>query len=116
MKLVHVLYEQLSFEIWEKKNFARRNGQPVNRRETPVNALAGLLGVHRNTVSRWINKGYQACNANADKLLLAVMDHCPERALSLLEEDMETHRLHFNIALSETHHGGGATQRSEVVL
>ncbi|MBC8223155.1 hypothetical protein H8E65_01090, partial [Candidatus Bathyarchaeota archaeon] len=45
----------------EKKSAARSNGQPVNRKETAFSILAGLLGVHRNTVSRWINRGYQAC-------------------------------------------------------
>jgi len=116
MKLVNALYEQLSFEILEKKSAARRNGLPVNRRETAFNILAELFGVHRNTVSRWINKGYQACNANADKLLNAVREHCPQRALELLEEDLETHRLHFNNTMADSHYGDSATQlRQEVV-
>ena len=116
MKMVNALYAQLSFEVSEKKSAARNSGQPVNRKETAFSILAGLLGVHRNTVSRWINRGYQACNANADQLITAAMEHCPERTLELLGEDLETHRFHLNDIMSERHYGGGAPQhRQEVV-
>ena len=110
MKLVNALYDQLSFEIWEKKNFERRNGQPVNRRETAYNAVSGILGVHRETVYRWIHKGYQACNVNAEKLITATLKHCPERALELLEEDMETHRFWFSGVSSEVQQGAVVSQ------
>ena len=110
MKLVKALHEQLTFEIWEKKSFARRNGKPVNRRETAYSVLSGMLGVHRETVSRWINKGYQACNVNAEKLITATMNHCPERALELLEEDLENHRFNFMEIVSETQQGGVVSQ------
>ena len=116
MKMVNALYAQLSFEVSEKKSAARNSGQPVNRKEAAFSILAGLLGVHRNTVSRWINRGYQACNANADQLITAAMKHCPERTLELLGEDLEIHRFHLDNIMSERHYGGGADQhRQEVV-
>jgi len=116
MKMVNALYEQLSFEVLEKKSAARKKGQPVNRKETAFSILAELLGVHRNTVSRWINRGYQACNANADQLITAAMKHCPERTVELLGEDLETHRFHLDNIVSEMPYGGGAAQlRQEVV-
>ena len=117
MKLVNALYEQLSFEIGEKKSAARNNGQPVNRRETAYNVLSSLLGVHRETVYRWINKGYQACNVNTEKLITATLKLCPERVIELLEEDMETHRFWFNSVVSEIQQGAVVSQpKQEVVV
>ena len=116
MKLVHALYEQLSFEIREKKSAARKNGQPVNRRETAYNVLSSLLAVHRETVYRWIHKGYQACNINAEKLINATLKHCSERAIELLEEDMETHRFWFNSVVSEIQLGVVVSQPKQEVV
>jgi hypothetical protein len=49
-----------------------------------VSTLAGILGVTRRTVERWISGGIQGCNVNVDKLLDAAWTLCPGEALRIL--------------------------------
>jgi hypothetical protein len=56
-----------------------------------ASVLAGILGVSRRTVQRWLSGGVQSCNVNAEKLIQASLEHAPEETKRLLVEDLQQH-------------------------
>lgn len=104
-KLVRAIFDEISFEVHEKKSFQRRNNLSINRSYTPFTEFKSLIGVTHKTASRWINGGSQACNYNADKIILAGLTKCPEKTIELLVKDLQIHQKLINRVIAELGQG-----------
>jgi len=69
-----------------------KNDGKINNRASASTILAHELGLHRKTTARWEAHGIQGSNVNIEKLIKIGLELCPNRILSLIEEDMETYR------------------------
>lgn len=114
MKLVKAIHSALEFEINEKKRINRRSGAHIGR-DHPSRVLGDLLGVHTSTIWRWVTGGFQACNINAEKVILLAFKHCPEIAVQILYEDLEIHKFNFEKMVDELSQGGARVLEAEVV-
>lgn len=114
MKLVKAIHSALEFEINEKKRINRKSGARIGRNH-PSRVLGDLLGVHTSTIWRWVTGGFQACNVNAEKVILLAFQHCPESAVEVLYEDLEIHRFCFGKMVDELSQGGARVLEAEVV-
>lgn len=72
--------------------------------------LAGEVGVSTRTVERWIARGIQSCDVNADRILEVAMDLAPRESKEILLEDLDVHsRATLDLLLKEYRYGGVAS-------
>jgi len=97
------------------KSYQRRNGLPIRRSYTAFNEFKTLLGVSHKTASRWVSGGVQACNDNANKLILTGLAKCPEITIEILVKDIQIHRKLLDNVIAELGQGGVHFQPLELV-
>ncbi len=56
-----------------------------------VQEFAGLAGVSGRTVERWLARGVQSCNVNAERIVEIAYELCPAEAEKILREDLDNH-------------------------
>jgi hypothetical protein len=72
--------------------------------------LAGEVGVTDRTIERWISRGIQSCDVNAERILEVAMDLAPRESREILFEDLDVHsRATLDLLLKEYRHGGVAS-------
>ncbi|MFA5870203.1 MAG: hypothetical protein WC941_10960 [Candidatus Bathyarchaeia archaeon] len=78
--------------------------------------LAGEVGVTDRTVERWLSRGIQSCNVNADRILEVAMGLCPREVTEIVLDDLGAHAraLGFPEVVSIPHGLRRAARRSWV--
>lgn len=97
LKLALLLYESVLNELEKRRD---RGMSQLDARAGASTLVAGMLGVTKRTVNRWIAGGVQSCNVNSDKLIKVCLNYAPSRTPELLEEDMENHRFFLECVLN----------------
>jgi hypothetical protein len=85
-------------------------GEDGQVRGAPVAAFAAMVDVTPRTVERWLAKGIQSCNVNAEKIIELAMSLNPEEAKRILYGDLAMHREQLADIITEaTRHGDVAS-------
>lgn len=128
-ELVEATYRAIDEEIRIKKNFQRRNGDPIDRSLTTPKIMSIALEVTRRTIRRWKNsfikvsynpedkKGIIADNVNTRKIVNLSFKYAPEKTLEILQKDLDQHWVEFYKILADVENGQGGvrSQPLEVV-
>lgn len=92
LKIVETCIGSIQRDLEEKWD---RGATHIDKRTSASSVLAGLLGVSKRTVNRWLEGGVQSCNINLEELLKISMKYAYKETLELLEEDLEMHIAEF---------------------
>jgi len=86
----------------EEKKIADRLGEPIGHnsdfRKGSAFLLAEKLDCAKCTINQWLNDpNRHPCNENMEKILKISFEYDVEQVLEILEEDLASHRLSFDL-------------------